>query len=76
MSTGSLRYAGGNGGYWSSTVYPSGSYAYILDFSSANVILSDGSSRWSGFTVQDRICCRLDAWDCRESSGDFGLQTI
>ena len=76
MTTGSLRDAGVSGDYWASPAYPSELYAYDLDFYSANVIPSNNDVRWAGFTVQDRICCRLDAWDCRESSGNFGFQTI
>ncbi len=76
MYAGSLRDAGSGGLYWASPAYPSTLSAYNLSFNSANVFPSTYSARWYGFTVQDRICCRLDAWDCRESSGNFGFQTI
>ena len=50
--SGSLRYAGNVGLYWSSTAYSSASYAYSLHFYSGYVDPSNYSSRYAGFSVR------------------------
>lgn len=52
MTTGSLRYADDAGAYWSSTIYPSGLYAYRLGFNNTTVNPSYNSDRWYGFTAR------------------------
>ena len=53
LHTGSLRSAGLDRHYWSTTTYPNATYAYYLNFNSTNVYPSDYSSRFYGFSV----CC-------------------
>ena len=51
VGSGSLRYAGDAGGYWSSTAYSSTSGAYDLGFNSGGVGPSDYGYRYGGFSV-------------------------
>ena len=48
----SLRYAGADGYYWSSTAYSSASYAYYLGFYSGYVNPSSSYSRYGGLSVR------------------------
>lgn len=50
--SGSLKYAGYSGGYWSSTACSSASYAYDLYFYSGRVYPSNFSNRYNGFSVR------------------------
>ena len=50
--SGSLRYAGSYGGYWSSTAYSSTSYAYVLYFYSGDVNPSNNGNRYDGQSVR------------------------
>ena len=50
--SGSLRYAGNRGYYWSSTAYSSTSVAYNLYFGSGGVYPSDGNTRYNGQSVR------------------------
>ena len=50
--SGSLRYAGNYGRYWSSTAYSSTNYAYALAFSSGVVNPSNFDNRYYGFSVR------------------------
>ena len=50
--SGSLRYAGSNGNYWSSTAYSSTNYAYYLNFYSGYVNPSYSNNRYFGFSVR------------------------
>ena len=50
--SGSLRYAGFEGDYWSSTAYSNTSRAYYLYFNSGRVNPSDVDSRYSGQSVR------------------------
>lgn len=52
LNTGSLRSAGGNSLYWSSTTYPTATSAYGLGFNSANVFPSYDSTRFNSFSVR------------------------
>lgn len=52
VGSGSLRYAGDAGGYWSSTAYSSTSGAYDLGFNSGGVGPSDYGYRYGGFSVR------------------------
>ena len=52
VSSGSLRYAGDSGYYWSSTAYSSTNSAYGLYFGSGYVDPSNISSRYYGFSVR------------------------
>ena len=52
VSSGSLRYAGDNGGHWSSTAASYTSYAHILYFSSGSVGPSGIAGRYSGQSVR------------------------
>ena len=50
--SGSLRYAGNYGVYWSSTANSSTSYAYYLSFDSGDVDPSLSNNRYNGFSVR------------------------
>ena len=50
--SGSLRYAGYVGRYWSSTAYSSTSNVYLLSFYSGGVSPSTNGSRYNGFSVR------------------------
>ena len=52
VNSGSLRNAGGNGNYWSSTAYSSTYTAYYLVFTSGYVNPSNYDSRYIGFSVR------------------------
>ena len=52
VRSGSLRYAGGYGGYWSSTAYSSTNYAYNLYFNSGYVDPSIYGYRYLGYSVR------------------------
>ena len=52
VGSGSLRYAGSNGSYWSSTAYSSTSNAYYLYFTSGYVNSSDNYRRYFGQSVR------------------------
>ena len=52
VNSGSLRYAGSSGSYWSSTAYSSTNDAYFLYFNSGYVNPSDYSNRYRGFSVR------------------------
>ena len=64
VNSGSLRNAGNNGNYWSSTAYSSTSNAYNLNFNSGNVNPSNNNNRYNGQSV--RCLARgLGAWAVR-----------
>ena len=50
--SGSLRYAGNYGNYWSSTASSSASFAYLLYFYSGYVSPSSHTGRGRGFSVR------------------------
>ena len=52
VRSGSLRSAGSNGNYWSSTADSSTSFAYLLDFYSGYVAPSNNGNRYVGFSVR------------------------
>ena len=52
VTSGSLRYAGDRGSYWSSTAWSIASYAYELYFRSFNVEPSNMNYRYSGQSVR------------------------
>ena len=64
VNSGSLRNAGNNGNYWSSTANSSTSNAYNLNFNSGNVNPSNNNNRYNGFSVRC-LARRLGAWAVR-----------
>ena len=52
VNSGSLRNAGNNGNYWSSTANSNTSNAYNLNFNSGNVNPSNNNNRYNGFSVR------------------------
>ena len=67
VNSGSLRNAGNNGYYWSSTANSNTSNAYNLNFNTTSVNPSNNNNRYNGFSVR---CLALVAFGCRVQSCD------
>lgn len=52
LDTGSLRNASYNSNYWTSTTYPSATYAYRFHFNNTDVVPSHYNLRFLGFSVR------------------------
>lgn len=55
LNTGSLRYTGYASLYWSTTIYPNTTDAYNLHFNNTNIVPSDYSNRFHGFSVRGGV---------------------